>query len=624
MDQGFQLAFQVAEGRIVRRFDQARVVLGRSMVCDLVFDSPHISRKHVEIVREADGWIVEDLRSRQGVAVNGRRVARQKLAHGDRIVLAPDAAEPTLLEFRLPEFVDPLRPQAIGGEESGPTSVVASIDLRELANALDQPGGEKQATIELHAGGTAGKGLAIPDAPGQTLFERTSQLPVLSLFKAAGEVLLARESLDEMLQQVVDLIAEHLPGCRGAVCMVDQASGQIQPRCFSQEQGAGSRVQRAGSRERGAGSGEPVGSLLQAPCSPLPAPRSPLPAPRFSISHSILHEAVRVQRAMLVGSVADDPRFYGAASIRQMGIRSAICVPLYYDGQVTGVIYVDSQREAGPLGSRDLEVLTVLGLMVAAGIAQMSLRNDVARERAMRDRLARYNSPQVVEQIMKRTWAPGTPGHQENEMLADEYDVSVLFADLTGFSALAERWSAAEVVQVLNLVFERWTANVFQRDGTLDKYIGDAVMAVFGAPLRQADHAQRAVATALAMQGTLDDLNRLRPQEPPLQLRIGINSGRVIAGDIGSRVHKAYTVIGDVVNIASRLETSVALPGQIVIGQATYQQVQGHFACESLGEVQLRGKRQAIRAYRVVGSREQGAGSGEQGAGSRERGAGVD
>ena len=171
---------------------------------------------------------------------------------------------------------------------------------------------------------------------------------------------------------------------------------------------------------------------------------------------------------------------------------------------------------------------------------------------------------------------------------------------------------------MLNLVFERWTANVFQRDGTLDKYIGDAVMAVFGAPLRQADHAQRALATALAMQGTLDDLNRSRPQEPALQLRIGINSGRVIAGDIGSRVHKAYTVIGDVVNVASRLETSVAQPGQIVIGQATYEQVQGHFACQPLGEIQLRGKRQPIRAYRVVGSVERGARSGERGAGSSE------
>ena len=85
-----------------------------------------------------------------------------------------------------------------------------------------------------------------------------------------------------------------------------------------------------------------------------------------------MQEAVRVQRAMLVASAAEDPRFHEAASIRQMGIRSAICVPLYHQGHVAGAIYVDSQRDAGPLGNRDLEVLTVLGLMVAAGIAQIA------------------------------------------------------------------------------------------------------------------------------------------------------------------------------------------------------------------------------------------------------------
>jgi adenylate cyclase len=578
VDQGFQLVFQVAESPVVRHFDQARVVLGRSMVCDVVFNSLHISRKHAEILHEAEGWIIQDLQSRHGVAVNGRRIARQRLADRDRIVLAPDAAEPTPLEFRLSEFADPTPPQAILSDESGPTSVVASIDLRELSDSLGRSARGKGAAVELHPGAAAGQILAAPDASGRALFESTSQLPVLSMFKSAGEILLTHENLDEMLQQVVNLIAEHLPGRRGVVCMVDPTSGEIQPRCFSRETpgelgAGGAPAQRVG--EQGAQRRRP-----------------------FLISRSILQEAVRVQRAMLVANVADDPRFLAAVSVQQMEIRSAICVPLYHQGQVTGVIYVDSQRGAGALSSRDLEVLTVLALMVAAGIAQIALRNDVARERAMRDRLARYNSPQVVEQIMKLT------PRQEGEMLADEYEVSVLFADITGFSALAESWSAAEVVRVLNLVFERWTANVFQRDGTLDKYIGDAVMAVFGAPLRQTDHAQRALATALAMQRALDDLNRLRPQEPALALRVGVNSGRVIAGDIGSPRHKAYTVIGDAVNVASRLETSVALPGQIVIGQATYEQAREHYVCEPLGEIQLRGKRQTIWAYRVVGERE--------------------
>jgi class 3 adenylate cyclase len=551
---------------------------------------------------------VRDLRSREGVAVNGQRVVSRRLAHGDRIVLAPDTAAPTCLEFRLPEPADPTPTHAVLGDETGPASVVASIDLRELSQALSRSGGEKRAKIKLHPADVAGKGFAVPDVPGRPLFESTSQLPVLSMFKSAGEILLAHESLDEMLQQVANLIAEHLPGRRGVVCMVDPVSGAIQPRCFSQEREAAGGERGEGRGEKGdpephsCPPTEPRSALgegmpqrpdpLHSPLSPLPSPFPPRP---FLISRSILQEAVRVRRAMLVASAADDPRFHAAASIREMGIRSAVCVPLYHDGQVTGVIYVDSQWEAGPLGNRDLEVLTVLGLMVAAGIAQISLRGDVARERTMRQRLARYNSPRVVEQIMKLT------PRQEGEMLAEEYDVSVLFADLTGFSALAENWSAAEVVRVLNLVFERWTANVFERDGTLDKYIGDAVMAVFGAPLRQADHARRAVATALAMQGTLDDLNRSRPQDPALQVRIGINSGRVIAGDIGSPLHKAYTVIGDVVNVASRLETSVALAGQIVIGQATYELVGEQYDCESLGEFQLRGKRHAIQAYRVVG-----------------------
>ena len=251
MGQGFQLVFQVAEGPVVRQFDEARVVLGRSMVCDLVLDSLHISRKHAEIIRDAGDWIIQDLRSRHGVAVNGQRVASQRLAHGDRIVLAPDAAEPTLLEFRLPERAGPTPPQAVLSDDAGPTSVVASIDLRELSNSLGQSGRGKHATIDLHAGDAAGTIWADPDVPGRALFESTSQLPVLSMFKSAGEILLAQESLDDMLQQIVNLIAEHLPGRRGVVCMVDPASG-ADPAPLLQPRDVGG----AGSGERGAGSGE--------------------------------------------------------------------------------------------------------------------------------------------------------------------------------------------------------------------------------------------------------------------------------------------------------------------------------------------------------------------------------
>jgi adenylate cyclase len=579
--EGFQLVFHLAGKRVVRSFEQARIVVGRSMVCDVVFESPHLSRKHAELVREGEEWIVRDLQSRHGLAVNGEVVESRKLASGDRITLAPAAADPTVLEFRLTNAVEQAPPQVSFGDDPATTRIIASIDLREMAQTLRKSG----RLMPFEIGKQSGEAPSTHQ-PEPTIFETSPRLTALALLKSAGEVLMSHETLDDMLQPMVDLIGEHLPGHRVAICLSDPSSGELMPRCYSRETRDGSRQgdspNFAGDPEGESTKGEARNGTVSRPVT-------------FAISRSILHEAARVRRALLVASASDDPRFVSAVSIRQIGIHSAICVPLYHEDRVEGAVYVDSRRQAAILSGNELEVLSVLGLMLAAGIAQIGLRADVARERAIRGRLSRYYSPQVVEQIMRMT------PRRADEMLADEYDVTVLFADLGGFTALAESLSAAEAVRVLNLIFERWAADVFARDGTLDKYIGDAVMAVFGAPLRQADHARRAVATALAMQQSLVDFNRQRPQEQSLTVRIGVNSGRVIAGDIGSPLHRGYTVIGDAVNIASRLESSLAKPGEVLIGQATFEQIEGHYRCEPLGPVQLRGKRQAIHVFRVLG-----------------------
>ncbi|MEI8374351.1 MAG: FHA domain-containing protein, partial [Planctomycetota bacterium] len=222
MGKEFQLVLHDAKSSVVHSFDQALVRLGYSSVCEFPFDKRRgVARMHAQIVRDGGGWSIE-VRSNVGVAVNGQRVVRQRLRHGDRIVLAPDAVEPILLEFRSTEFSDSGPPQAILSEESGAASVVASIDLCELSKTLGQSGRGKRPAIELHPSNTTGRILALPDAFGRSLLESTSQLPVLSMFKSVGEILLTHETLDEMLQQVVNLIAEHLPGRRGAVCMVDQ------------------------------------------------------------------------------------------------------------------------------------------------------------------------------------------------------------------------------------------------------------------------------------------------------------------------------------------------------------------------------------------------------------------
>ncbi len=252
---------------------------------------PQTCRNHLRCGRLDRPRPAESLgRCRQRPAVVARR-----LAHGDRIALAPDAESPTVLEFRLPQSA-PL-PQAVLSDESGPTSIVASVDVRKLSDTLGQSGAVKRSTIEIHPSEAATKMLLAADAPRWSPFRRPSQLPVLGMFKSAGEILLAHEGLDEMLQQVVNLIAEHLPGRRGAACMIDPASGEIQPLCFSGERRAGSGEQEAGSGERGARSREQgasgrvrgAGSREQEAGSgvrgsPRPAPRSPstsgwLPAP---------------------------------------------------------------------------------------------------------------------------------------------------------------------------------------------------------------------------------------------------------------------------------------------------------------------------------------------------------
>jgi adenylate cyclase len=131
--------------------------------------------------------------------------------------------------------------------------------------------------------------------------------------------------------------------------------------------------------------------------------------------------------------------------------------------------------------------------------------------------------------------------------------------------------------------------------------MGDAVMAIFGAPLPQADHAERAVRSALRMLEFLAEFNRNRPPDQQLRMRIGINSGKSVAGDLGSPLRKDYTVVGDTVNVASRLESAVAEAGQVVIGPATYEFVKGLFECRPLSDVRLKGKQQAMRPYVVVG-----------------------
>ncbi|MEW6186848.1 MAG: adenylate/guanylate cyclase domain-containing protein, partial [Thermodesulfobacteriota bacterium] len=203
-----------------------------------------------------------------------------------------------------------------------------------------------------------------------------------------------------------------------------------------------------------------------------------------------------------------------------------------------------------------------------------------------------YVSPEVLDMILSHpgeSWLKGTL-----------QEVTVLFADVRGFTAYSENRDPEKVVEDLNEYFQVATQSILEQGGYIDKFIGDAVLAVFGAPVQKEDHARRAVQTAWTMQEILAAQSEKSHNPLLSRIGIGINSGTVLSGNLGSQVKMEYTVIGDNVNIASRLN-GLAGPGEIIISQSCYEAAEGLAKVEALPAQQLKGKKESIRAYRITG-----------------------
>jgi adenylate cyclase len=186
-----------------------------------------------------------------------------------------------------------------------------------------------------------------------------------------------------------------------------------------------------------------------------------------------------------------------------------------------------------------------------------------------------------------------------------QMDISVLFADIRGFTTLSENLPPPEVVEILNQYLESMGEQIFAHGGTLDKYTGDGMMVLFGAPLEQPDHAERAVRAALAMQQAAAQVSDERGEvEWDMVYGIGITTGPAVVGHIGSKRRLDYTAIGDTVNLAARLEGK-APPGAIYINQATYNAVKHIALVEALEPTMVKGKAKPVVVYKVVGLRDE-------------------
>jgi adenylate cyclase len=321
--------------------------------------------------------------------------------------------------------------------------------------------------------------------------------------------------------------------------------------------------------------------------------------PSVAISKTIAMKAIREKVAILSANTLDDARFDGAESIIMYGITSAISVPIWTKSAIYGLIYADTTITGKMFREQDLEVMSTIANFTGLSIEGINSQQTLNREKKLRARLERYHSPGVVSRILEMQ-----DKHSREFIAYKETEASIMFMDIVGFTSRAEKMKPVEVGIFLNNIFTVMTDIIFQYNGTLDKYIGDAIMAIFGVPFAMEAHPELAIMTALEMMVRLKDINGALSEKDQVQIRVGINSGRLIAGDFGSPKRYDYTVLGNTVNIASRLESSVAGPGEIVVSQSCYEATRDLFEFEFLGDRKLQGISVPTAAYKVLKRRE--------------------
>jgi adenylate cyclase len=516
--------------------EEGTVRLGRGGDNDVVLADVSVSRNHAEIRREPEGWVLHDLRSTNGVEVNGVPVERAVLHPGDRLGIGA---------FEL--SVEPVEPVAPQGREAPPAAAEAS--LSGLGNAtIIRPLSEFVAAYGLdetrfQEGRESGGGWT------DRMFGFLTRL--------ARELIVA-ESMDGVLGRVLDLAFEAFPVDRGFILLSDEA-GEL-------------RCEVARLKE----------AVQLRPSGEVP------------VSRTMLRSVMRERVALVTFDALSDQRLSGGESIRLHQIRSAMCAPLWSGDRIIGVIQVDSPVQVGAFGERDVDVLTTLANYAAVAIERIRYERQAELERQNRSRLERYHSPAVIEEVLRQ--------REDGARRLRIAETTVLFADLVGFTPFAESSTPEHVAESLDAFLNLSVEAIFRAGGTLDKFIGDCVMAFFGAPVPQADHAVRAVRAAVEIQDGLAAWNAEREAQGlrGFQARVARNSGPVVVGDIGSARRVDYTVLGNTVNVAARLEAYVARPGDVVLGPETHRLLDGALPTEPLGDLQLKGLQQKIAAYRVA------------------------
>jgi adenylate cyclase len=376
--------------------------------------------------------------------------------------------------------------------------------------------------------------------------ERASRLTLLyELLLQFG----AETHLDSLLQKIVEGVVEAIPRAkRGALLIKEQATGHLLLKAFVSD-------------------GEPSVSLTYA-------------------------QRALDQRQGFIWQHGFDP------TVSQLihNIGSGMYVPLIWKGHALGVLCVDNHDSLPPFTTEDLRLMLAVAQQAAMAVTQQQLQQDLQRNAALMERLLANFSPKVRDRLLTKA------RHGRLRLGGDRSEVSILISDIRGFTRMSADMDVEDVLDLLNEYFSPLVAAIFRHDGTIDKFVGDSIVAVFGSPDADPQQHEKAVRAALAMRAVNQEVSASRTARHKIgcDMGFGVHCGEVVHGFIGSEERMEFTVVGDAVNLTARYCDGAA-PGEIVISREMYQHVWRLVQTERISiETKHEG---VLPAYRVIALR---------------------
>ena len=546
--------------------------LGRGAANNIVIADLSASSQHARLRKKGNGWELEDLASTNGTTLNGQLVLVAPLTAGDEVRIGraiitfesidtaealdqPSTVKPKAasgvqhslmqsLASGSSAFMDAIAPGrnmpmfSIAADDRGRTSDIAVVNV-EL--------GSQPQTIVTQAF-TDSDSDTIQVAPESTGAAESSAERKLQLIQQVSEKLTRIFEPEALLKEILAIVVAQTGADRGVLCLLDENRNPVP-------------IAAHGMQDEDS----------------------------VRISRTVLSRVLNGRQGVLIQQKTGESQ--ALRSLAEMEVHCTLCVPLWTMDSITGLISLDSTTPAKTFTSNDLDLLLAVAHQAALGIERDRMSRQFAAERHVRDYLSKYIDKQIVEQISARA-------DVEDPLAAAERKVTILFSDIVGFTKISEPLQPTELAGFIREYLSAMTDIVFAHGGTIDKYIGDAVMALFGAPVTTENASACAVRSAIAMKERIAGFSA-PGQKHPLRVRIGINTGVAIVGNLGSDRRMEYTALGDAVNVASRLET-FARPNEICVDDKTYEETKNLFAYEQIGDIDVKNRAQPVPVYKVI------------------------